>query len=288
VQTLNLNDLRTSAKADGKGFTLIELLVVIAIIAILAALLLPALATAKLQAQGSQCLSDLKQLSLAAMSLYTADNKGYMPPNGSDSYQPTLDQVLAFLGGTGPMPDPQWCPGREDESQMSSNVFIMAGLIYPYVKTDKVYLCPADRTLVPGSRLPKTRSMSMNSFMGTAAQSLGNVNTSECHIYTKETDLNIGGAANLWLLMDENPFSINDGFMIIDPTKDGWIDWPATYHLKANGISFADGHCLIHKWRDPAVLNDDKETTSSGGVTQPTPGYTDFQWISSLSTAVTR
>ncbi|MGA2174673.1 MAG: prepilin-type N-terminal cleavage/methylation domain-containing protein [Verrucomicrobiota bacterium] len=286
MQTLNLNDLRTSAKADEKAFTLIELLVVIAIIAILAALLLPALANAKRQTQGIDCMSNLKQLSFAAMSLYTADNRGFMAPNGSESFQPTLAEVLAYLSGTAGNTDPQWCPGREDETQMSSNVFIMVGLIYPYVKTDKVYLCPADKSTVPGSKLPKTRSMSMNAFMSTAPESLGNVDTSKCHIYYKETDLTIGGAANLWLLMDENPYSINDAFMIIDPTKGGWIDWPATYHLKANGIAYADGHCLIHKWTDPLVLNDDKETSSTGAVSPPTPGYPDFQWISSRSTVM--
>jgi hypothetical protein len=167
----------------------------------------------------------------------------------------------------------------------SSNVFIMAGLIYPYIKTLGVYVCPADPTKVYQSQLPKTRSMSMNGWMSPAPPSQEEMgNTRNCHMYFKGSDFNIGGPANLWLLMDENPYSINDGFLLINPNDGGWVDYPATYHVKANGISFADGHALIHKWSDPKVVNDSTENPSTGAVSTATPGYPDFSWISALST----
>jgi prepilin-type N-terminal cleavage/methylation domain-containing protein/prepilin-type processing-associated H-X9-DG protein len=258
------------------AFTLIELLVVIAIIAILAAMLLPALAKSKQQALGAQCISNLRQLTLGAIGMYTSDNRGYMMPNGDESYQSTTQN---------PTENPQWCPGREDLAGDSTNLFIMAGLLYPYIRNVAIYKCPADQTLVYQSQTPKTRSMSMNCFISPAPPSLTDIgNVKNCHVYYKETDLNIGGTANLWLLLDEAPLSINDGFFECNPDKDGWVDYPAIYHNNANGISFCDGHAVIHKWRDPLVLGLDKENPSSGDATPFTPSYPDFPWLSGAST----
>jgi prepilin-type N-terminal cleavage/methylation domain-containing protein len=276
MRKINFDSLRIAGKADRKAFTLIELLVVIAIIAILAALLLPALSRSKMEAQGSQCISNLRQLTLAAVGMYTSDNRGYLVVNGDEQYQPTLANLTE---------NPSWCPGREDEVALSTNLLIMAGLIYPYIKNVAVYKCPADHTFVLNTSTPKTRSMSMNAWMSPAPPSVADMgSTRNCHIYNKETDLNIGGTANLWLLMDENPFSINDASLLINPNDGGWVDYPATYHVKANGISFTDGHALIHKWTDPKVVNYDTENTSTGAISVATPGCPDFPWISAAST----
>ena len=105
-----------------------------------------------------------------------------------------------------------------------------------------------------------------------------------CHVYFRETDLNYGGTANLWLLMDENPYSINDGFFECNPDKDGWVDFPASYHDGAGGLSFCDGHAQYHKWRDPLVLNDHTENPSTGASVAPTIGYNDFTFLSGAST----
>src|ERR1700677_2093492 len=189
-------------KAGRRAFTLIELLVVIAIIAILAALLLPALAKSKQQAQGIKCLSNLKQLTLGWI-MYTGDNRDYLMINGDEAYQPTILDLTS---------DPQWCPGREDELAESTNLFIMAGLLYPYVKSAAIYICPADNTDVLNNytetTTPKTRSVSMNGWISPAPPSVQDLgSTNGCSIYHKTIDLNLPGSSRVWLLMDENPWS---------------------------------------------------------------------------------
>jgi prepilin-type N-terminal cleavage/methylation domain-containing protein len=265
------------------GLTLIELLVVISIIAILAALLLPALTTAKQQALGTQCLSNLKQLTIGWV-IYSGDNRDYLVVNGDENYEPTILDLAA---------NPQWCPGREDELAECTNLFIMAGLIYPYVRTPNIYKCPADGTDVLNNWVqtttPKTRSLSMNGWLSPAPPSIQDLcPTNGCLIYRKGADLSIPGGSRLWLLMDENPWSINDAFMVSNPQDTSWVDYPASYHIRANGISFCDGHAEIHKWTDPLVYNltlREVEAERTGGRSSPTPANpSDLHWLESVST----
>jgi prepilin-type N-terminal cleavage/methylation domain-containing protein/prepilin-type processing-associated H-X9-DG protein len=284
VSTRNRTDAaaerRQSQRGSGRmAFTLIELLVVIAIIAILAAFLLPALARSKEQAQGVKCLSNLKQLTLAWV-MYGGDNKDFLVVNGDENYEPTILDRTA---------NPQWCPGREDELAECTNLFIMAGLIYPYVKNPAVYVCPADNTDVLNNFVqtttPKTRSVSMNGWISPAPPSVQDLGSAAgCVIYHKAGDLNNPGASKIWLLMDENPWSINDAFMVCNPQDTTWVDHPASYHNRANGISFCDGHAEIHKWMDPAVYNYSLADAAAGQ--DPTPAIpSDLHWLQAASTA---
>jgi prepilin-type N-terminal cleavage/methylation domain-containing protein/prepilin-type processing-associated H-X9-DG protein len=281
LRILPMKSTRSNCSQTGEGaarnaFTLIELLVVIAIIAILAAMLLPALAKSKQQALGIQCISNLRQLTLGAIGMYTSDNRGFLVPNGDEAFQPPANNLTE---------DPQWCPGRQDVVSESTNLYIMAGLLYPYVKNVAVYKCPADQTLVYQSKVPKSRSMSMNAFISPAPPSQGDLGPlKNTHLYFKETDLATGGAANRWLFIDENPYSINDGFFECNPNDGGWVDWPATYHANAGGVSFCDGHSEIHLWRDPKVLADKMQNPNNGEITDATSGYPDFGWLSGAST----
>jgi len=263
------------------AFTLIELLVVISIIAILAALLLPALNVAKQQATGTQCLSNLRQLTLG-WTLYGGDNREFLVVNGDENFEPSI----LDLGR-----NPQWCPGREDELAGSTNLFIKAGLIFPYVQTVAIYKCPGDTTDVLNNWVqtttPKTRSVSMNGWISPAPPSIQDLGpTNGCVIYHKAGDLNIPGASRLWLIMDENPWSINDAFMVISPHDTSWVDHPASYHDHACGISFCDGHVEIHKWTDPLVYNFNlltaKAEANSPGPNPVNPN--DLHWLQSVST----
>jgi len=246
-------------KTNNDAFTLIDLVAVVLISGILGALLLPALASTKPNSQAFQCVENQRQLA-RGWQMYAQDNDGRLARNGDEGSQPIspADTTSAHAS--------QWCPGRVDAgapniTDLTNILWIKAGCIYPYVNQPGVYRCPADvsTATIFGHQLLRVRSISMNAWIGPYNIWNPSVNG---RIFYKESDLGVMGAANVWLFMDENPYSINDGCMAEftppGPTTAAnltWVDYPASYHNGGAGISFCDGHAQIRKWTDATVLN---------------------------------
>jgi prepilin-type N-terminal cleavage/methylation domain-containing protein len=261
------------------AFTLIELLVVIAIIAILAALLLPALSKAKVQSVSIKCMSNLKQLSVGWAG-YCGESKDIVPPNGG------LGQGEDSLTGD------MWVDGNmKDVSQnfSATNIaFIQSGVMYPYVNSVLVYHCPADPATAQiganyfpwgGAGVPRARSVSMNAWVCSGTDVALSANpTVDVFQFQKVSD--ITRPAGTWLLWDECPVTIDDGSAMNTPGTATYENPPATYHANANGMSFTDGHAMIKMWHDPAILG--QNVTSD--ATTPLDGGVDLRWLYSVTT----
>jgi prepilin-type N-terminal cleavage/methylation domain-containing protein len=221
-----------------KGFTLIELLVAVTTIAILAALLLPVLGKAKIKAQRASCMSNLRQLDFAWLS-YSHDNNGLL----AESY-----------GGNNPN---AWVFGNMKKPQEAGDpTLIVQGKLFPYTRDTKVYRCPGDQGMTFGSKVVESvRSYSINCFMGGRDPLLAPIPASAkdyVPFFVKDSDYR--RPSELWVLIDEDERSIDDGFFITDPTAKVWYDFPATSahrHDFSFGLAMADGHADVWLNRDP-------------------------------------
>src|SRR5665213_1394041 len=283
---MKINHLRNSKSRKGSSaFTLIELLVVIAIIAILAAMLLPALAKAKLKAQGISCLSNMKQLQLAAI-LCGSDNTDLVPNN-----------VLLAGGNTdnweaGTFASPANGNIPENPSGAETNAFFLGvagssgtfggttytlhGSIGIYAKAAGVYHCAADK--YPGTTWKKVRvrSCSANAWVDGTGTGGGPQGTQNFKVFKHFSDF--GGklsASDTFVFLDENPVSLNDGWFRYIPNGTSVQDGPAVNHGNTSSFSFADGHCELHRWLDIFL----HYTTSTAGGTGK-----DTTWLASHGT----
>ncbi len=265
------------------AFTLIELLVVIAIIAILAAMLLPALSKAKIRSQGIGCMNNTRQLTFA-WRMYADDNR----------------ELLPFAYATTAAAAPYvWVPGILDDANPAAadnwnlDLTLRKSILWPYCGNSVgIWHCPADTSYGInnlGQRVNRVRSVTMSNWVGgngnspeTGYKGYWGLSSPKSVVYRKSTQMNHPGPAMTFVLLDERQDSINDGYFATE--MDGYpnaattkiVDYPASYHNKAAGFSFADGHSEIHKWRDARTY---PPIQTGLPLNVPSPNNQDVTWM---------
>jgi prepilin-type N-terminal cleavage/methylation domain-containing protein len=268
-------------KQTALGFTLIELLVVIAVIAILAGMLLPALAKAKAKGQGIACLGNLRQMGFSWL-MYADDNNDRIPPNNLNVTDYSQTWVRGWLDYANPVPD------------NTNTVYLMNSQLWPYHQSLAIWKCPADKsTSRHGGKLyPRVRSISMNNWLNSEGPW---DNETQFKVIRKVGEMIDPSPTGTFVILDEREDRINNGFFVVDmkgfsprnPAAVTMVDMPASYHVGAGGLVFADGHAQIKVWLDPRT----KPPINKGQdieLMAPSPNNQDVLWLQERATGLQR
>jgi len=300
-KTVRASARLSATKRFHAGFTLIELLVVIAIIAILAAMLLPALGKAKQKGQGIQCMSNHRQLALA-WRMYIEDNRDI------SAYASTSTGQSAPPGGSSNWPDDYAWSGAHMDNQGANRANwdpsydMMRRPLWPYAKSKGIYKCPADRSSVvwSGAVKPRILTMSMNLYVGGFAPVVGSDPlpngtdggwpwADRFRIFPKGASITVPDKIFIFLDMREdrvnwsNFMTMMQGYLS-DPSPFQLGDLPGMYHNRGCGFSFADGHAEMHRWLDDRTVPPMGKVVGADAPTFACPGNRDVAWLQDHST----
>jgi prepilin-type N-terminal cleavage/methylation domain-containing protein len=251
-----------SFSSPKEAFTFIELLVVLAIITVLTGLIAPALGASKMRSVAAGCLNNLRQLQ-TGWRMYIDDNNDVMIPVGPLG----VASNRTWYGGEGE----SW-PANLGNTNVASYT---SSLIAPYIRSNVlVFKCPAD--VVPSANGQRLRSYSMNGQMGAIygppENNIGWL------LYTNGSDLIRPSPANAFIFLDEHPGSIDDGYFELSLGVSYFPEVPASYVEGGCGLSFADGHAVIHQWQTSTLEIPVVQEVSVHSV-NALPSNPDWQWL---------
>ena len=266
-----------------EAFTLVELLVVIAVIAILAALLLPALAGAKMQAYRIQCVGNEKQM-IVAWTVYSGDNSEKLVLNGGDTATISASPHLWIYGGN-----------HGDPDTLTNDLYLTGGnyaLFAKIIPTDRIYKCPADNSTWPlgtstSKHVTELRSYAMNSYVGTtAAEAIQPISLNAAYkVYLKSSQIVADSPVNRFVFTDVNPASICTPGFGVDMTLQTWIHLPSDLHAQRGVLAFADGHVEVHRWLDPRTMVHLAGGTAFIPHGTPALNSPDLNWVGERTTS---
>lgn len=267
-------ETRNRTTQSSAAFTLVELLVVIAMITILAAMLLPALASGKQRAKRIQCLNNQRQMAMTWV-LYAGDNNDWLASNGQCNPESTANKL--------------WVQGAFVHTGANTNVDFMMNPQYAlfanYIKSGATYLCPTDRDTVKVNNIayPKLRSYALNAYLGWTGTWDSRMSSSYA-VFQRYNRISAKMPQGIFLFMDVQPDSICWPYFGVEMQTDVFFNFPGASHSRGTIISYSDGHVDWHRWLDARTLNPNSPDYHLHN--DASPGNVDIAWIRARTTVL--